>query len=151
NPASIVPAALFNFALFTAIAVFLDEPRAHVFAAGCLAFAFVIAYHVVAGHIAWENLRVASLLRITEDASTGQALTVPFIAFVLTHEWLSRKRKGDTFSYLLAACGVAVVSLLFLIAFGIRIEGDPHHVSAILALYAAGAFWFAWREKLVAF
>jgi hypothetical protein len=28
NPASIVPAALFNFAVFTAIAVFLNEPRA---------------------------------------------------------------------------------------------------------------------------
>src|SRR5437762_10622440 len=49
------------------------------------------------------------------------------------------------------ACAVAVVSLLFLFVFGIGPESDPHHISAILALYAAGAFWFAWRERLVAF
>src|SRR5882672_7683662 len=144
NPASIVPAALFNFALFTAVAVFLDEPRAHVIAAGCLTLAYVIAFQVLAGHVPWENLRVASLLRITESVSTGQALTIPFVSFVLVHEWLSKRRKAShAFSYLLAACAVAVVSLLFLFAFGIGIgaETDPDHISAILALYAAGAFW----------
>jgi hypothetical protein len=152
NPASIVPAALFNFVLFTAVAVFVEEPTAHVFAAGCLTLAYVIAFHVVAGHVSWENLRVTSLLRITSSVSTGQALTVPFVSFALVHEWLSKKRKEhDAFSYLLSACAVAVASLLFMIAYGIRLEGDPHHVSAILALYAAGAFWFAWRKRSVAF
>jgi hypothetical protein len=152
NPASIVPAALFNFALFTAVAVFLDEPRAHVIAAGCLTLAYVIAFHVMARHVPWENLRVASLLRITESLSTGQALTIPFVSFALVHEWLGRRRKAShAFSYLLAACTVAVVSLLFLFAFGIGPENDPYHIWAILALYAAGAFWFAWREKLVGF
>src|SRR5712691_3789356 len=152
NPASIVPAALFNFALFTAVAVFLDEPRAHIIAAGCLTLAYLIAFQVLAGHAPWENLRVTSLLRITESVSTGQALAIPFVSFVLVHEWLSRRRKpSHAFSYLLAACAVAVVSLLFLFAFGIGPETDPYHISAILALYTAGAFWFAWREKLLAF
>ena len=95
NPASIVPAALFNFALFTAVAVFLDEPTAHVIAAGCLTLAYVIAFQVLAGHVPWENLRVASLLRITESVSTGQALTTPFVSFVLVHEWLSKRRKAS--------------------------------------------------------
>ncbi|HSP62266.1 MAG TPA: hypothetical protein VLQ90_04720 [Pyrinomonadaceae bacterium] len=152
NPASIVPAALFNFAVFTAVAVFLDEPRAHVIAAGCLTLAYVIAVHVLAGHVAWENLRVASLLRITESVSTGQALTIPFVSFVLVYEALRRRRGGrHAFSYLLAACAAAVVSLLFLFAFAIGPATDPYHISAILALYAAGALWFAWREKFVAF
>jgi hypothetical protein len=152
NPASLVPAALFNVAVFTAVAVFLDQPRAHVIAAGCLTLAFVIAFHVMAGHVAWENLRVASLLRITESVSTGQALAIPFVSFVLVYEALRRRRKtGDAFSYLLAACAVAVVSILFLFVFGIGPETDPYHISGILALYAAGAFWFAWREKFVAF
>ncbi len=143
---------MFNFALFTAVAVFLDEPRAHVIAAGCLTLAYVIAFQVLAGRVPWENLRVASLLRITESVSTGQALTIPFVSFALVHEWLSRRRKAShAFSYLLAASAVAVVSLLFLFAFGIGPETDPYYISAILALYAAGAFWFALREKLVAF
>lgn len=152
NPAGLIPAALFNFALFTAVAIFLDEPRAHVFAASCLTLVYVIAFHVLAGHVTWENLRVVSLLRITARASTGQVLAIPFIAFVFVSEWLFRKEKAnEAFSYLVAACGAAVVSLLFLIAFGIRIDGDPHYLSAILMLYASGAFWFAWREKLTGF
>src|SRR5437667_5963243 len=151
NPASVIPAALFNFLLFTTVAVALEEPRAHVLAAACLTIGYLIAFHVVAGHVAWENLRVVSLLRIVGSASTGQGLTIHFVLFVLVHEWLRPRRERDAFSYLIAACAVAVTSLLFLIAFGIGIDGDPFHVFAILALYAAGAFWFAWRRKLVGF
>src|SRR6185436_13483010 len=57
----------------------------------------------------------------------------------------------DALSYLIAACSVAIASLGFLIAFGISVEGDLFWISAILALYAGGAFWFAWRRKLVGF
>jgi hypothetical protein len=152
NPASIVPAALCNFALFTAIAVFLDEPRAHAIAAGCLTFAYVVAIHVIVGHVPWQNLRVISLLQVMGSAGTGQALAIPFVAFALVNEWLRRKAKPrDAFSYLLAACAVAVVSLLFLAAYGIGRPADPYYISAIAALYATGAFWFAWRQKSAAF
>jgi len=152
NPASIVPAALLNFAVFTAIAVFLELPAAHAFAAGCLSLAYIVTFHVVAGHVPWRNLRVTSLLRTTSSVSTGKALLVPFVLFTLAHEWLKReKRPRDASSYLFAACAVAIVSLLLVGMYGTRLSGDPHHVSAIFALYTAGAFWFAWREKSVAF
>jgi hypothetical protein len=151
NPASVIPAALFNFVLFTAVAVFLDEPRAHVIAAGCLSLGYVIGFHVIAGRVPWENLRVISLLQVTASARTGQALALPFIAFLLVHEWLTSRRDRDAVSYLLASCGIAVVSLGFLVVFGLGRAGDPFLVSAFLALYAGGAFWFAWRRKLVGF
>jgi hypothetical protein len=150
NPASIVPAALFNFGVFTALAIFLELPLAHVCAAGCLTLAYVVTFHVVAGHVQWQNLRATSLLGVTVSVSTGQALTVPFILFTLTSEWLRRKRReADSFSYLIAACAVAAVSLLFVTAYGLRLPGDPHQVWAIFALYAIGVFWFAWRERSV--
>jgi hypothetical protein len=152
NPASIVPAALFNFAVFTAIAVFLNEPRAHIIAAGCLTFGYLIGFQVVAGHVPWQNLSVTALLEVTLSVSTAQALAIPFVLFVLVYEWLKRKRTTlEAFSYLVAACGAAVGSLLFAFIFGIGIKGDPHYVSAVIALYSAGAFWFAWREKRTAF
>lgn len=151
NPASVVPAALFNFVLFTAIAIFLEESRAHVFAAACLTLAYIVTFHVLAGHVPWENLRVASLLQVTNSVSTAQALVVPFVLFALVHEWWRSRRERDAFSYLLSACAVAVVSLLLLIAFGVGVPHDPYHISAIAGLYAAGAFWFGWRRKLVAF
>jgi len=151
NPASIVPAALFNFVLFTTAAVALDEPRAHVLAAGCLTLAYVVGFHVLLGHVPWGNLRVVSLLRVTASVSTGQSLAVPFLAFVGAYEWLRSRRGRDAVSYLIVACAVAIASLIFLAGFGIGVARDPFHISAISALYAAGAFWFAWRRKLVWF
>jgi hypothetical protein len=151
NPASLIPAALFNFALFTAVAVLLEEHRAHVIAAGCLTFAYLVVFHVVTGHVPWQNFREVSLLEVTASATSGQALAILFVAFALAHEWLRRKRDRDAIAYLIAACGVAVASLAFLVSFGIGVEGDPFWISAIMALYAAGAFWIAWRRKLVGF
>ena len=151
NPASVIPAALFNFVLFSTVAIALEEPRAHVVAAGCLTFAYVIGFHVVLGHVPWQNLRVMSLLDVTNHVSTGQSLAIPFVAFVLAHEWLRSRRERDARSYLIAACAVAVASLIFFAEFAIGIPQDPFHVSAIIALYAAGTFWFAWRRKEVGF
>jgi hypothetical protein len=151
NPASLIPAALFNFALFTAVAILLEEHRAHVLAAGCLTFAYLVAFHVAAGHVPWQNFRVVSLLQVTASARSGQALALPFVAFLLVHEWLRRKRDREALAYLIAAGSVAVVSIAFLIAYAIPLDGDPFRVSAILVLYAAGAFWFAWRRRRIGF
>ncbi len=152
NPGSIVPAALFNFAILTTLAVLLEIPAAHIFAAGCLTLSYVVLVHVIAGNVRWQNLRVTSLLRVTMSVRTGQALTIPFVLFILTSEWLRKRlRTGDAYSYLVAACAVGVVSLLFVGFYGLGLPGDPHNVWAIFALYAAGAFWFAHRERSVMF
>jgi hypothetical protein len=152
NPASVIPAALFNFALFTAVAIFVEEPRAHVVAAACLTLAYVVGFHVAGSHVPWQNLRAVSLLQVCGSVRTGQALTILFVSFVLVHEWLrSRKSDRDAVSYLIAACGVAVASLGLLVAVGVTVSGDPFRISAIVTLYAAGAFWFAWRRGLVGF
>jgi hypothetical protein len=152
NPASIVPTALLNFAVFSVIAVWLEVPPAHVFAAGCLALAYVVTFHVFAGHVPWRNLRVASLWQSASSVSTGQALMLPFVAFTFAHEWLKRKlRPRDAASYFFAACGIAALSLVLVIFYGTRLDGDPHYVSAIFAFYAVGAFWFTWRTRSVVF
>jgi hypothetical protein len=49
NPASIVPAALLNFAIFTALAIALELPGAHLIAAICFALAYLVTFHVVVG------------------------------------------------------------------------------------------------------
>ena len=51
NPASIVPAALFNFAVFTALAFLLEILVSHLLAAGCFALAYLVSFHVLVGHI----------------------------------------------------------------------------------------------------
>ncbi len=149
NPASIVPTALLNFAIFTALAVFLEIPAAHLIAAGCLALAYLVTYHVLVGHISWENLRVMSLLDVCLSASSGQAWVGAFVLFVAASEWLSRRRRArDAQYYLIAAGLIAALSLLLFMPFAL-LAGEPHGLWIVCGIYSLGAFWIAWRRRLV--
>ena len=152
NPASIVPAALFNFAVFTALALLLEIPVAHLFAAGCLALAYLVLVHVLMGHVSWQNLRVVSLLDVMDNVSTGQALLPLFVLLLGVSEWLERrKRKHDGTCYLAASCALAVVSLIFVTRYGFYLSGDPHGAWFFYLLYAIGGLWVAWRRQVAAF
>ena len=152
NPASIVPAALLNFAVFTALAVWLEIPVGHFVASLCFGLAYIVLFHVMSRHVSWENLRVTSLLGVAISISSGQALSLLFVLFLAASEWLAGKRRGlDSNAYLSAAVLVGILSLLLVSVFGLGINGDPKAVSFVFALYAVGAFWIAWRRRPVAF
>ncbi len=152
NPASIVPAALFNFAVFTTLAFLLNIPRAHLPAAFCFGLAYIVVFHVIAGHLAWQNLRETSLLRESLSVSSGQALTPLFVMFLVACEWLARKRsKTESRSYLIAACVTAVVSLALVTEYGLWFSSTTHAVWLVYTLYAAGAFWIASCERRIVF
>jgi len=151
NPASIVPAALLNFAIFTVLAVTLEIPIAHLIAVFCFALAYVVIFHVFAGNVTWVNLRVMSLLNTSLSVSTGQALVGAFALFVAASEWLSRRnRKHDSFYYVVAACLNAVVSLAFATYFGVGTL-EYHALWLVYGLYSLGAFWIALRHRLAPF
>ncbi|HKG81048.1 MAG TPA: hypothetical protein VKA78_16545, partial [Pyrinomonadaceae bacterium] len=148
NPSSIVPAALFNFAIFTALAIALELPVAHLIAAICFALAYLVTFQVFAGNIAWVNLRVMSLLNVSLSVSSGQALVGAFALFLVASEWLSRrKREDDSYHYLIAACLTAIVSLTLAAVFGV--SSDTLWV--VYGFYSLGAFWIAWRRRLAPF
>jgi hypothetical protein len=152
NPAGIVPAALFNFAVFTTLAVLLNIPRAHLPAAFCFSLAYIVLFHVMAGHVAWQNLRETSLLRESLSVSSGQALAPLFVMFLLAFEWLARKRsKSESKSYLIAAGVVAMVSLALVTGYGLWFSSSTHAVWLVYALYAVGAFWIAFRVNRIVF
>jgi hypothetical protein len=151
NPASIVPAALLNFAVFTALAVALRLPVGHLIAAICFALAFLVTGHVMAGNITWENLRVMSLLAVSLSVDSGQLLIGAVALFIVVSEWLSqRRRSGDSYYYLVAACVTAVVSLALATLFAIG-AFEAYSLWIVYGLYALGAFWIAWRRQLAPF
>jgi hypothetical protein len=151
NPASIVPAALLNFAVFTVLAFALELPVSHLIAAICFALAYLVTGHVLVGNITWQNLRVMSLLEVSLSTGSGEALIGAFALFLIASEWLSqRKRERDSFYYLVSACLIAVVSLWLAIVFGTPLAGYAL-LWAVLGVYSLGAFWIAWRHKLPAF
>src|SRR5215208_6659336 len=148
NPSSIVPAALFNFAIFTALAIALELPVAHLIAAICFALAYLVTFQVFAGNIAWVNLRVMSLLNVSLSVGSGQALVGAFALFLVASEWLSRrKREDDSYHYLIAACLTAIVSLALARASGASSDA----LWIVYGLYSLGAFWIAWRQKVAPF
>jgi hypothetical protein len=155
NPASIVPAALLNFAVFTLLAIALDLPVAHLLGAGCFALAYIVLFHVIAGHVSWQNLRVMSLLDVSLSLNSGQALLGTFVVFLAASDWLEHvRRRLDSSYYLLAACSIGVLSLILITAFGgwpATDVGGPHEMWIVYALYALGAFWIAWSRRLIQF
>jgi len=151
NPASIVPAALLNFAIFTVLAVTLRLPAGHLLATICFALAYLVTFHVFAGNIAWVNLREMSLLNVSLSISSGQALIGAFALFVAASEWLTlRGRERDSFFYFVAACLAALFSLTFATFFGL-ISPEYHALWIAYGLYSLGAFWIAWRRNLASF
>lgn len=151
NPASIVPAALLNFAIFTALALALELPIGHLIAANCLSLAYLVAFHVSAGRVAWSNLREKSLLEMVFAVSSGQALAGMFVIFLIASEWLSRKRRArDSYYYLIAACLTALASLTLIALFGVWTT-ENHWLWIVFSVYSLGAFWIAGRRNEAAF
>jgi len=151
NPASIVPSALLNFAIFTALAVALELPVAHLIAAICFALAYLVTCHVVVGNITWQNLRVMSLLDVSISVASGQVLVGAFALFVVVSEWLSqRRRERDAHYYLISACLIGIVSLALATLLGVW-SVEYHALWIVYGLYSLGAFWIAWRHKLLPF
>jgi hypothetical protein len=159
NPACIVPAALLNFAILTALAVALELPVAHVIAALCFALAYVVTFHVISGNITWENLRVMSLLEVSVSVRSGQALAGAVALFVIASEWLGNLKNRTSQeeglapavqSYLVAASITAIVSLVLVTGLGISAL-DQYSIWIVYGLYALGAFWIAWRRRAVQF
>ena len=151
NPSSIVPAALLNFAIFTALAIALEISIAHVIATICFALAYLVTFHIFAGNVDLVNLRNTSLLKTVLSVASGQALVGAAAAFIAASEWLSRrKRERDSDWYIVSACLVALVSLALALGFGLP-SFEYHALWIVLGLYALGSFWIAWRRKLALF
>ena len=152
NPASIIPAAIINFAILTILAIVLEIPAAHFFAAGCFGMAYLVLFHVLAGHISWENLRVTSLVNTCLDITSGQALIGAFGIFVVVSDWLQRRsRRNESYAYLTSACLVAVVSLSMIVVFGPVLGNELQSISLAFLIYSIGALWIAWQRRLAAF
>ena len=151
NPSSIIPAALLNFAIFTVLAIALRVPAGHLLATICFALAYLVTFHVFANNITWVNLRQMSLLNVSLSVSSGQALVGAFAMLLAASAWLTRKgRARDSFYYVVAACFVGIVSLILATFFGLM-SLEYHALWIVYGLYSLGAFWIAWRHRVVPF
>jgi hypothetical protein len=114
NPASIVPTALINAAVFVSLAFILELPAAHLIAASCLALAYLVSFHVAADRCPWLNLRVMS-----PSCRTAQRPHSPVVVFLRCFRVAFATWQVFTAITTVATCGIVVVSLLVLMQFGL--------------------------------
>jgi hypothetical protein len=149
NPASVIPTALINFAVFTFIAILLNLRLAHYVALFAFTLAYTVGFQFLIGKIEWQLAREASLLSVLVSAQTAQAFAPLFLLFVVISELLRRKEKdSDSISYFHASVGVAGIGTLLLYRYAFDWPGDPYYSFFVLAIFAAGLFFFAWTRKL---
>jgi hypothetical protein len=150
NPASVVLAAFLAFAIFTGMARFFEQPRAHLFAAFCFALGFVVSILATTGQIAWQSSRNTSLLSDLLSGRSGQATAMLFLFFIAASELLRARRQEEAGKYYaFAAIAVGAVCLALTTLFGLRagdtFARDPFFAAPVYALLASGAFFLAWR------
>jgi hypothetical protein len=149
NPASVMSAALFNFAVFTILALLFELTPAHLPASLCFALAFLVGLQAVFGYIPWQQPREASLLGRLLTVGSGRLLTPLFVLFVIVAEELKRRKQPEASRYYLLAAGLmGALGLTLVTLHGFGMAGDPYGLTLIYAVYTAGAFWLAWRKRL---
>jgi hypothetical protein len=149
NPASVFPAALLAFFIFTSVAQVFDQPRAHLFAAFCFTLAFIVTFLAWTGQVEWQSPRHTSLLSDLYSIRSGQAMAALFVLFIGASEFLSRrKEEAAGVYYMVAASVIGGACLVLVTRFGLGRAGDPYFVAPIYLILTAGAFFIAWRRSL---
>jgi hypothetical protein len=138
-PVSLVAAGLFNFAALATIGLRYGLRPLHAVAAGCLAVAYVVAGHFMAGHLTGATADDGlPLLRLFVDGETGLWL-VGFAGLMgaIANGLTWRRREDDALCYLAAGAVAAAVSLV-LVTWPVLAGGGDQAARAAVAWAACG-------------
>lgn len=150
DPARLLPVAVVDALALTFLALRLGIPAAHWLAVPCALLAYLLGFHLVAGHVGWADHR-SDLWNVLLSPSGGTALAGLTLALAAAGEGLTRLRRSeDARAYRWAAAGVAAVSLALAGWAGFGRAGDPYGLTWLCGAYAVTAFAVAWRWRTAA-
>lgn len=140
NPAGMLPVAMLDFVVVTAVALCFELPAAHLLATPCLVLAYMLGFHLFRGNVTWHVESPHTLVRALLLGESGTAL-VPLVCVFggLASLLIRWSRRLDAIFYGVAAAGTAVLSLVLVTWHGFGLPGDPAHATWVYAIYAAGA------------
>ena len=152
-PARMLPVALLDFAVLTAIALAFRVPAAHALAGGCLALAYLLGWLLAAGRLGWRGVTSAQAEEALLSSGSGAALVPIVLAFgAVAAAGVRRGRRLDAQAYALVAALAGLFSLGTVTWLGFGRAGDPAGATWVYLIYAAAAtaagLWFA-RYPLV--
>jgi hypothetical protein len=138
-PLSLVAVGVFNFASLATIAWRHRLQPLHVMAAACLAVGYVVACHLIAGHLAIATASDAmTLAMLFIDGQTGLWLVGFVILLALIAQWLVRREHQADAIYYLASSAVAAAISLSLVTWPVLAGGGDHALRAAAAYAAFG-------------
>lgn len=148
HPPALVLVALADFAALTAVAWVFGIPSAHLLAVTCLAFAYLVGFHAVAGHVRWGGETSERLVGAVLSAASGAALMPLAVLVACGAAWLARAARVAHAGYLAGtAAAVAAASVALATAFGFGRAGDPGGATWVYAVYALVALAVTWRWR----
>ncbi len=151
QPLSIVPVALVDFVVLTAVACLFEIPAAHLLAVPCLALAYLVGFHAAMGHVRWSGEESGRLFDALFSVVSGNALVALVALLASGAACLARSGRAAHASFYLRAMGiVAAASVALVTWFGFGRVGDPHGATWVYAIYAAAALGAAWRTQRAA-
>ncbi|MEO6393908.1 MAG: hypothetical protein ABIP75_18795 [Pyrinomonadaceae bacterium] len=148
NPASVVPAALINVALWSYLAWTFRIAFMHYAAAFCLTLAASIVFPILSGNLTWQLGSDQSLLARIFSGYTGEALVgLMVIYFVVAEFALRRERPNDANAFLVAGIANGILGGLLAVNYGFDRAGDPRFLTITLTVLALGGFWSAYKHR----
>ncbi|WP_435015630.1 hypothetical protein TA3x_003174 [Tundrisphaera sp. TA3] len=148
SPARIMPVALLDFAVLTAIAFAFRVPAAHVLAGACLSLAYLVGWAIASGRMGWSGITSAEAARVLLSAGGGTAL-MPFVLTfgVVAAAGTRAGRRHDAQAFGLVAALAALASLALVTWHGFGRAGDPEGATWVYLGHAliagASALWLA--------
>lgn len=150
QPIAMILVCALNFAFLTAVALRCREPIAHAIAIPCLTIGYLIAFHLLAGHLSSED-RGGALVRTLLSGQSGSALAVLVLLLGVAAEVFVRVGWRDQAVCYMAGAGVAALASLLLV--NTRGLSDPGSATIVTGSYAAAslALNMGWRRPLVSY
>ncbi|MDB5304350.1 MAG: hypothetical protein JWM97_1899, partial [Phycisphaerales bacterium] len=150
DPAGMLPVAVCDFLVLTALALLNDIPAAHFLALPCLVLAWLLGFHLMRGNLPWTT----GDPRQTLDAllkPIGGAVLVPLVLLLACgREWFIRRgRLAHARPYGTVGILAAALSVVMVTWGGFGKLGDPLGATWVYLAYGAMAFTLAWRTARI--
>ena len=149
SPARMLPVAVLNFGVFTAIAVLFRVPAGHVLAGLCLTLVYLLGWSIAVSRLGWRGTSPSQTAEVLLSGGSGAALVPIALVCATVAGVLARARRWlDAQAYALVAALAGLLSLGLVTWHGFGVAGDPVGAAWVYAAFALTAPAFAiWLQR----
>ncbi|GMU20258.1 MAG: hypothetical protein AMXMBFR13_03560 [Phycisphaerae bacterium] len=152
EPGNLLLVALLNALVFAGAGLIIAEPAGHVMAGACVTLAYLLGYHLLAGHVTLEGATGHELTRTLLGNTSGPAL-VGLVGLAAAGAIVLHRlhRFSESLAWVQVAGGVLVLSVVLTSLHGLG-RSEDHGATWVFGIYCvtalAGGFVRRWSGAL---